>query len=128
MESFNNIPLVKFDRADYKPNFIFVALVDGNYGVWVEIQPSESILAKCEEIRKQYKNMKLIWEKSDIERAKSGEIRTFDQYGNLLRYTSHNGWQVEYSQNEGERKLFRPKVVTDGEWYKYDPEMGIYIK
>lgn len=63
-----------------------------------------------------------------VNSAKEGEIKVFDFYGNNLRYTERLGWEVEYSQHEGERKLFRPEVVVNGRWYPYDTEMGIYVK
>ena len=42
-----------------------------------------------------------------LERVRNGELKAFDFYGNHLRYTVKNGWQVEYSVYEGERKVFR---------------------
>ena len=68
------------------------------------------------------------YDKSLLEQARNGEFKVFDFYGNHLRYTAKNGWQVEYSVYEGERKLFRPEILDKTVWEKYDTDMGIYVK
>ncbi len=63
-----------------------------------------------------------------VQQAKDGKFHTFDIYGNELRFSSNEGWEVELSIYEGERKVFRPKELTKIVWEKYDTEMGIYVK